>query len=201
MDSSTRSSVKVVVGVVGCSGVCTRVARLSGACLRGHAAVWWKIYLDIHLKPTTWAEFRELFYYEFIPKQVRLRLREGFLALRQGNRLLMQHMGRFRYLLLFSMDVAGTEMLQNYYFIIGVDERIADAIVSTGATTLQEVYDRALSYETLLLEREGRRMTGCKSENVSAPQPSCNLQSVAQGAEVDREFSNSVMAQAVTPLE
>ncbi|KAK9159932.1 hypothetical protein Syun_006273 [Stephania yunnanensis] len=139
-------------------------ARLSGACLRGNAAVWWMTYLDIHPEPATWAEFRELFYDEFIPMPVRLRLREDFLALRQGNRSLMQYMEQDRYLLRFSMDVAGTETLQIYYFVRGVDERIADAIVSTGATTLQEVYDRALSYETLLLERRADDTIGHRKQ-------------------------------------
>ncbi|KAK9083069.1 hypothetical protein Scep_029540 [Stephania cephalantha] len=111
-------------------------AHLSEACLRGHAAVWWTTYLDIHPELATWAEFRELFYDEFIPMQVRLRLRGDFMALRQGNRSLMQYMERYRYLLRFSMDVAGTKTLKIYYFVRGVDEQIVDATVSIGATTI-----------------------------------------------------------------
>ncbi|KAK9136233.1 hypothetical protein Syun_015563 [Stephania yunnanensis] len=66
-------------------------ARLSGACLRGHAAVWWTTYTDNHPEPTTWAEFRELFYDQYIPMEVRLRLREEFLSSRQGSRTVMRY--------------------------------------------------------------------------------------------------------------
>ncbi|KAK9166264.1 hypothetical protein Scep_001455 [Stephania cephalantha] len=135
-------------------------ARLSGACLRGHATVWWTTYTDTHPEPTTWAEFKELFYDQYIPMEVRLRLREEFLALRQVNRTLMQYMERFRHLLQFSLDVAGTERLQIYYFTRGVDDRIASVVVSTGATTLHEIFDKALAQETYILHRAGRRVTG-----------------------------------------
>ncbi|KAK9133816.1 hypothetical protein Scep_013344 [Stephania cephalantha] len=64
----------------------------------------------------TWTEFRELFYDQYIPMEVRLRLRDEFLTLRQGNQTLMQYIERFRHLLQLSMDVARTEHLQIYYF-------------------------------------------------------------------------------------
>ncbi|KAK9092221.1 hypothetical protein Syun_027132 [Stephania yunnanensis] len=111
-------------------------ARLSGACLRGSAAVWWTTYTDTHPEPTTWAEFRELFYDQFIPMEVSRGPREEFLSLKQGSRTLLQYMERYRILLQFALDVAGTERLQIYYFTRGVDDRIASAIVSSGATTL-----------------------------------------------------------------
>ncbi|KAK9134769.1 hypothetical protein Syun_014099 [Stephania yunnanensis] len=59
-------------------------------------------------------------------------------------------MERYRILLQFALDVAGTERLQIYYFTRGVDDRIASAIVSSGATTLHEILDRALAHETYL---------------------------------------------------
>ncbi|KAK9147491.1 hypothetical protein Scep_006248 [Stephania cephalantha] len=147
-------------------------ARLSGACLRGHAAVWWTTYTDTHPEPTTWAEFRELFYDQYIPMEVRLRLREEFLSLRQGSRTLMQYMERFRHLLQFSLDVAGTERLQIYYFTRGFDDMIASAVVSTGATTLQEIFDRALARETYILQRAGRRVTGREVQSGQSSQSS-----------------------------
>ncbi|KAK9157732.1 hypothetical protein Scep_004306 [Stephania cephalantha] len=146
-------------------------ARLSGACLRGYAAVWWT-YTDTHPEPTIWAEFRELFYDQYIPMEVRLRLMEEFLALRQGSRTLMQYMERFRHLLQFSLDVAGTERLQIYYFTRGIDDRIAAAVVSTGATTLHEIFDKALAHETYLLQRAGRRVTGREVQSGQSSQSS-----------------------------
>ncbi|KAK9153028.1 hypothetical protein Sjap_000508 [Stephania japonica] len=95
-------------------------ARLSGTCFRSDAAVWWTNYQETHADPATWAEFREIFYDQFIPMEVRLRLREEFLSLRQGNRTMLQYMDRYRYLLQFSMDIAGTERLQIYYFVRGL---------------------------------------------------------------------------------
>ncbi|KAK9143951.1 hypothetical protein Syun_013351 [Stephania yunnanensis] len=65
-----------------------------------------------------------------------------------------------RNLLQFSLDVVGTKRLQIYYFTRGVDDRIASAVVSTGAMTLQEIFDGALAHETYLLQRAGRRVTG-----------------------------------------
>ncbi|KAK9154819.1 hypothetical protein Sjap_002299 [Stephania japonica] len=64
-----------------------------------------------------------------------------------------QYMDRFRYLIMYAMDVANTERLQIYYFIRGLDERIGGVIVATGAETLQIVYDRALARETYLRHR------------------------------------------------
>ncbi|KAK9086078.1 hypothetical protein Sjap_026489 [Stephania japonica] len=112
-------------------------ARISGYCLRGQAAVWWTTYTDIHSTPSTWAEFRQLFLDEYIPTEVQLRLREQFLGLRQGNMSVSQYMDRFRYLMMYAMDVANTERLQIYYFIRGLDERIGGVIVATGAETLR----------------------------------------------------------------
>ncbi|KAK9109829.1 hypothetical protein Sjap_017889 [Stephania japonica] len=94
-------------------------ARISGYCLRGQAAVWWTTYTDIHSTPSTWAEFRQLFLDEYIPTEVQLRLREQFLGLRQGTMSVSQYMDRFRYLMMYAMDVANTERLQIYYFIRG----------------------------------------------------------------------------------
>ncbi|KAK9138284.1 hypothetical protein Sjap_008878 [Stephania japonica] len=129
-------------------------ARISGYCLRGQAAVWWTTYTDIHATPATWGEFRQLFLDEYIPIEVQLRLREQFLGLRQGNMSVSQYMDRFRYLMMYAMDVANSERLQIYYFIRGLDERIGGVIVATGAETLQIVYDRALARETYLLQIE-----------------------------------------------
>ncbi|KAK9148084.1 hypothetical protein Scep_006841 [Stephania cephalantha] len=84
----------------------------------------------------------------------------------------MQYMERFRHLLQFSLDVAGTERLQIYYFTRGVDDRIASAVVSTGATTLQEIFDRALAHETYLLQRAGRRVTGREVQSGQSSQSS-----------------------------
>ncbi|KAK9109079.1 hypothetical protein Sjap_017139 [Stephania japonica] len=128
-------------------------ARISGYCLRGQAAVWWTTYTDIHSTPSTWAEFRQSFLDEYIPTEVQLRLREQFLGLRQGTMSVSQYMDRFRYLMMYAMDVANTERLQIYYFIRGLDERIGGVIVATGAETLQSVYDRALARETYLRHR------------------------------------------------
>ncbi|KAK9163496.1 hypothetical protein Syun_004398 [Stephania yunnanensis] len=147
-------------------------ARLSGAFFRGHATVWWTTYTDTHPEPTTWAEFRELFYDQYIPMEVRLRLREEFLSLRQGSRTLMQYMERFRHLLQFSLDVAGIERLRIYYFTRGVDDRIALAVVSIGATTLQVIFDRALAHETYLLQKVGRRVTGREVQSRQSSQSS-----------------------------
>ncbi|KAK9162437.1 hypothetical protein Syun_003339 [Stephania yunnanensis] len=72
----------------------------------------------------------------------------------------MQYIERFRHLFQFSLDVAGTERLHIYYFTRGVDDRIASAVVSTGATTLLEIFDGALAHETYLLQRVGRHVTG-----------------------------------------
>ncbi|KAK9140169.1 hypothetical protein Scep_009850 [Stephania cephalantha] len=145
-------------------------ARLSGICLRGYAAVWWT-YTDTHPGPTTWAEFRELFYDQYIPMEVRLRLMEEFLALRQGSRTLMRYMERFRHLLQFSR-MSRDERLQIYYFTRGIDDMIAAAVVSTGATTLQEIFDKALAHETYLLQRAGRRVTGREVQSGQSSQSS-----------------------------
>ncbi|KAK9104774.1 hypothetical protein Scep_021618 [Stephania cephalantha] len=147
-------------------------ARLLGACLRGHATVWWTTYTKTYPEPTIWARFRELFYDQYIPVEVRLRLMEEFLARKHGNQTLMQYMERFRHLLQFSLDVAGTERLQIYYFTRGVDDKIASVIVSTGATTLQEIFDRALAYETYLLQRASRRVTGREVQSGQSSQSS-----------------------------
>ncbi|KAK9086055.1 hypothetical protein Sjap_026466 [Stephania japonica] len=72
---------------------------------------------------------------------------------------MLQYMDRYRYLLQFSMDIAGTERLQIYYFVRGVEEVIASAIVSSGASTLQAMFERALTYETFLLQKNGIPVT------------------------------------------
>ncbi|KAK9154742.1 hypothetical protein Sjap_002222 [Stephania japonica] len=59
----------------------------------------------------------------------------------------------------FSMDIAGTERLQIYYFIRGVRDDIASAIVSSGAPTVQAMFERALTYETFLMQKNGLPMT------------------------------------------
>ncbi|KAK9109810.1 hypothetical protein Sjap_017870 [Stephania japonica] len=166
-------------------------AHISGYCLRGQVAVWWTTYTDINGTPATWGEFRQLFLDEYIPTEVQIRLREQFLSLRQGTMSISQYMDRFRYLMMYAMDVANTERLQIYYFIRGLDERIGGVIVMTGAETLQIVYDRALARKTYLRHRgelgDGSGQSSRSDQRPKRPRDQLDRQRHDQGRR-DRRF-------------
>ncbi|KAK9142676.1 hypothetical protein Syun_012076 [Stephania yunnanensis] len=148
-------------------------ARLSGACLRGHAAVWWTTYTDTHPEPTTWAEFRELFYDQYIPMEVRLRLREEFLSSRQGSRTVMQYMERFRHPSILSRcrrdESAYSFITSPRGLMIGSRRR---ACLGRSHNTRREIFDGALAHETYLRQRAGRRVTGKEVQSGQSSQSS-----------------------------
>ncbi|KAK9135565.1 hypothetical protein Syun_014895 [Stephania yunnanensis] len=150
-------------------------ARISGLHAPRRGGVWWTAHTETHGEPITWDGFRQAFYDQYIPREIQLRLRQEFLCLRQGNRTVVQYMERFRYLLQFAGDLASTARDQVHYFGVGLRDEIASAVVSSGAHTLQEIYERALSHETYLIFR------------AAMPMPQLASGSSHQGTRYDRK--------------
>ncbi|KAK9106598.1 hypothetical protein Syun_022609 [Stephania yunnanensis] len=80
------------------------------------------------------------------------RLRIEFMDLRQGpEEPVMQYKDRYAYLRQFAGDLVRDESEDVYHFGDGLRPDIRYYIVSSGARTLTEIYERALAHETYYL--------------------------------------------------
>ncbi|KAK9111068.1 hypothetical protein Scep_018587 [Stephania cephalantha] len=98
--------------------------------------------------------FKQKFYQQYFPPSVMKRLRREFMDLRQGpEEPVMQYMDIYDYLRQFVGDLVRDESEDMYYFGDGLKPDIGYYVVSIGAMTITEIYERALAHETYYLGR------------------------------------------------
>ncbi|KAK9147347.1 hypothetical protein Scep_006104 [Stephania cephalantha] len=129
-------------------------AEISSYTLQRDADVWWRTTIAAEGEFESWDAFKTKFYQQYFPLAVMKRLRKEFKNLRRrADESVMSYRDRYDYLRQFAGDLVREAMDDVYYFGDGLRPDIGFYVVSSGATTLCEIFERALAHETYYLGR------------------------------------------------
>ncbi|KAK9119500.1 hypothetical protein Scep_017593 [Stephania cephalantha] len=118
------------------------------------ADVWWRATIAAEGEFESWDAFKTKFYQQYFPPAVMKRLRKEFMNLRQGpDETVMRFRDRYGYLRQFAGDLVKEDADDVYNFGDGLRSDIGFYVVSSGARTLGEIFERALAHETYYMSR------------------------------------------------
>jgi hypothetical protein len=110
----------------------------------------------------TLVEFREAFRAHFILEGIMLRKLEEFLALKQGDQLVMQYVGKFNHLSQYAADQVNLDRKKQACFMRGLNSKIRTMMTGCLNVTYHEAVNIALSSE-----EEYRKHKEAKKKKVS----------------------------------
>ena len=125
--------------------------RLIPGVLVGAASKWWLALEREQRVPTTWSEFRRMFYEEFFPYVVRQQRRLEFMQLTQGTLSVREYQQRFTALSEFAPEIVALEENKISQFFHGLRADIRTLISSHENLTFARVFDGAMRVERSIL--------------------------------------------------
>jgi len=90
--------------------------------LQGHGENFLAIQNNGH--EVTWTEFKDAFRAHYIPEALMAMKAEEFLALRQGNKSLMEYVAKFSHLSEYATEHVDTDRKKKAYFMRGLNTKL-----------------------------------------------------------------------------
>ena len=114
----------------------------------GEADHWWELVKKRRdISALTWGEFDQIFQDKYFPEFVRDRMKADFLALRQGNTIVVKYERRFTELSRYAMEFISTETNRAKCFEQGLRPAIREKLVALKIRNYGDMVDRAALME------------------------------------------------------
>jgi hypothetical protein len=116
---------------------------------RGAARAWWENFLAIqnHRHQVTWTEFKDAFHAHYILEGLMAMKSEEFLALRQGNKSVMEYVTRFNHLSQYATEHVNTDLKKKASFMRGLNTKLQTMMTTCQNATYYEAVNIAISSE------------------------------------------------------
>ncbi|KAK9082931.1 hypothetical protein Scep_029402 [Stephania cephalantha] len=128
-------------------------AEISSYTLQRDADVWWRATIAAEGEFESWDAFKTKFYQQYFPSAVMKRLRKEFMNLRQGADETVMRCRQIRLFEAVCRRSCEGGCDDVYHFGDGLRPDIGFYVVSSGAKTLGEIFERALAHETYYMSR------------------------------------------------
>jgi hypothetical protein len=143
------------------NGVCSDEAKVRFATqqLRGPARTWWDHFLAMqpidHV--VDWREFKAAFRGHYIPVGIMDRKLNEFLALIQGNRIVLQYAQAFNDLCQYAGYHTDTDEKKRDRFRRGLNTKLCDRLNTVRANSYNELVSMAISQEDCITARQAEK--------------------------------------------
>ncbi|KAK9090352.1 hypothetical protein Sjap_023529 [Stephania japonica] len=127
--------------------------RLVAFVFGGFARKWWKSLEREGKVPTTWPEFRTVFYKQYFPKPVRNRKKTEFINLKQGTMTVREYEQKFNELSEFAPELVESEENKIDLFINGLETEIRIVVSSHPRTSFAFIFESAMEVEMAIMAR------------------------------------------------
>jgi hypothetical protein len=158
------------------NGVCSDEAKVRFATqqLRGPARIWWDHFLT--MQPVDhvveWREFKAAFRGHYIPAGIMDRKLNEFLALTQGNCIVLQYAQAFNDLCQYAGYHADTAEKKRDRFKRGLSTKLRDRLNTVRANSYNELVNMVISHEDCITARQAEKKRKTPVAGSSA-QPQC----------------------------
>ncbi|XP_066316332.1 uncharacterized protein [Miscanthus floridulus] len=117
--------------------------------LRGAADAWWANLVAMQLASTrlTWAKFHTAFHAHYIPDGVMAMKLDEFLALKQGDQIVMQYVGKFNHLSQYAHEHVNTDAKNKKWFMLGLSTKLQTMMTTCTNVMYHEVVNIAIASE------------------------------------------------------
>ena len=113
--------------------------------LQGHGENFLAIQNNGH--EVTWTEFKDAFRAHYIPEALMAMKAEEFLALRQGNKSLMEYVAKFNHLSQYATEHVDTDRKKKAYFMRGLNTKLQTMMTTCQSATFHEAVNIAIASE------------------------------------------------------
>ena len=95
----------------------------------------------------TWSKFRTTFRAHYILEGVMAMKLDAFLALKQGDQMVMQYVGRFNHLSQYASDHVNTDAKKKRWFMRGLNTKLQTMMITCTNVTYHEAVNIAIASE------------------------------------------------------
>jgi hypothetical protein len=117
--------------------------------LVGPAVDWWDAYVEAHEEPEAinWQEFKNSFRSHHVPLGVMKLKKKEFEDLKQGSMTVSEYVTQFTQLSHYAPDNVDTDEKKQDWFLNGLNDALAYALVARDFINFQDMVDKALVHE------------------------------------------------------
>jgi hypothetical protein len=142
-------------------GVCSEVTKVRFATqqLRGPAWIWWDHFLAMQLvyHEVEWRDFKAAFRGHHIPTSIMDHKLNEFLALTQGNQIVLQYAQAFNDLCQYAGYHVDTDDKKRDKFRWGLSTKLHDRLNTVRANSYNELVNMAISQEDCITARQAEK--------------------------------------------
>ena len=124
--------------------------RLAQSLLIGPARKWWMSLRREEQVPTTWRQFREVFFKQYFPEVVMNQKRVEFMTLTQGDMSVRDYEQKFTELSEFAPEMVALELNKINHFLNGLSYQIRVIISSQPKVSFATTFQSALNTEAAI---------------------------------------------------
>jgi len=134
--------------------------------LRGAVGAWWENFLAIQTPrhQVTWTEFKDTFHAHYIPEGLMAMKAEEFLALRQGDKSVMEYVAKFNHLSQYATKHVNTDRKKKACFMRGLNTKLQTMMTTCQNATYYEAVNIAIASE-----EKNRKHKEAKKKATSSP--------------------------------
>ena len=107
---------------------------------------WWRKVEQDNAEPTTWKDFKVIFYNNFVPPDERSRALDAWFFMSQKNYSVQDYADRYREILL-KVPEHISDFLQVHKFVLGLKETLRPLVRKEKCQTLNEAIELAIVLE------------------------------------------------------